>query len=46
MVFMSEFVLCPVFIPVASALVAQDLVVALRCIAMVAIFSPYPWFSR
>ena len=43
--FMREFVLCPVFIPVASALVAQDLVVALRSVAMVAIFSPNPRFS-
>ena len=42
---MREFVLCPVFIPVASALVAQqDLVVALRSVAMVAIFSPNPRF--
>ena len=51
MVFMREFVLCPVFIPVASALVAQqyttqDLVVALRSVAMVAIFSPNPRFLR
>ena len=50
MVFMRGFVLCPVFIPVASALVAQqdtvqDLLVALRSVAMVAIFSPHPWFS-
>ena len=48
---MSELVLCPVFIPVASALVpqqntAQDLVVALRSEAIVAIFSPNPRFSR
>ena len=50
-VFMSELVLCPVFIPVASALVAQQdtaqvLVVALRSVAKVAIFSPNPQFSR
>ena len=49
--FMREFVLCPVFIPVASALVAQqdtaqDLVVALCSVAMVAIFSPNPRFSH
>ena len=51
MVFMHELVLCPVFIPVASALfaqqdTAQDLVVALRSVAKVAIFSPNPRFSR
>ena len=44
MVFMRELVLCPVFIPVASALVAQqdtarDLVVALRSVAKVAVFA-------
>ena len=48
---MCKLVLCPVFIPVASALVAQqdsarDLVVALRSVAKVAIFSPNPRFSR
>ena len=48
---MRELVLCPVFLPVASALVAQqdaarDLVVALRSVAKVAIFSPNPRFSR
>ena len=48
---MSELVLCPVFIPVASALVAQQdtaqvLVVALHSVAKVAIFSPNPQFSR
>ena len=47
---MHELVLCPVFIPVASALVAQqdtlgDLLVALRSVAKVAIFSPNPRFS-
>ena len=51
MVFMRELVLCPMFIPVASALVAQqdtarDLVVALRSVAMAAIFSPNLRFSR
>ena len=48
---MREFVLSSVFISVASALVAQqdtaqDLVVALCSVAMVAIFSPNPRFSR
>ena len=48
---MRELVLCPVFIPVASALVAQqdtaqDLVVTFRSVAKVAIFSPNPRFSR
>ena len=51
LVFMRELVLCPVFIPVASALVAQqdtarNLVVVLRSVAKVAIFSPNPRFSR
>ena len=46
---MRELVLCPVFIPVASVLVAQqdtvrDLVVALHSVAKVAIFSPNPRF--
>ena len=48
---MRELVLCPVFIPVTSALVAQqdtaqDLVVALHSVAKVAFFSPNPRFSR
>ena len=46
---MRELVLCPVFIPVASAVAAQqdnaqDLVDALRSVAKVAVFSPDPWF--
>ena len=48
---MLELVICLVFIPVASALVAQQdtaqgLVVALRSVAQVAIFSPNPMFLR
>ena len=51
MVIVRELVLCPVFVPVASALVAQqdtarDLVVALRSVTKMAIFSPNPRFSR
>ena len=46
---MRELVLCPMFIPVPSALVAQqvtaqDFVDALRNVAKVAVFSPNPWF--
>ena len=48
---MRKLVLCPVFIPVASALVAQqdtarNLVVVLRSVAKVAIFTPNPRFSH
>ena len=48
---MRELVICLVFIPVASALVAQQdtaqgLVVALHSVAQVAIFSPNPLFLR
>ena len=50
LVFMREFVLCPVFNPIASAVAerlgtAQDFVDALRSVAKVAVFSPDPWFS-